>query len=89
MEFEIVKVHTTTYFESNESDIQKVRLSDGSDEMVEQVVRYIDNNFEYYFTSREGLKTKVETVHPAYSDPYIRTKANQITSDNLLSLPRF
>ncbi|ARW21859.1 DUF3892 domain-containing protein [Levilactobacillus brevis] len=89
MEFEIVKVHTTTYFESNESDIQKVRLSDGSDELVEQVVRYIDNNFEYYFTSREGLKTKVETVHPSYSDPYIRTKANQITSDNLLSLPRF
>mgnify|MGYP004723649969 FL=1 len=89
MEFEIVKVHTTTYSESNESDIQKVRLSDGSDELVEQVVRYIDNNFEYYFTAREGLKTKVETVHTAYSGTDIRTKANQITSDNLLSLPRF
>ncbi|MEQ6218255.1 DUF3892 domain-containing protein [Levilactobacillus brevis] len=54
-----------------------------------RILNLFDNNFEYYFTSREGLKTKVETVHLAYSDPYIRTKANQITSDNLLSLPRF
>nr|WP_243884401.1 DUF3892 domain-containing protein [Lactiplantibacillus plantarum] len=26
---------------------------------------------------------------PPYRDPYIRTKANQTTYDNLLSLPRF
>lgn len=33
--------------------------------------------------------SEVESVHPQYGAPYIRTKANYTTKDNLLSLPRF
>ncbi|MFS1239417.1 DUF3892 domain-containing protein [Lactiplantibacillus plantarum] len=89
MSYEIVKVHTDNSFDTDESDIKKVQLLDRSEETVAQVVTFIDQSLEYYFTSREGNKTEVETVHPTYRDPYIRTKANQTTYDNLLSLPRF
>lgn len=89
MAFEIVAVSTKSSYASSESDIEKVRLSGGTIESVSEVVRYIDSGYEYYFTSSQGRRTDVETVHPSYSDPYIRTKANQTTSDNLLNLPRF
>lgn len=76
-------------YASKESDIEKVKLSGGTVESVTEVVKFIDKGYEYYFTSSQGHRTGVETVHPSYSDPYIRTKANQTTSDNLLSLPKF
>lgn len=89
MAYEIVKVSLKSVFSPSESDIERVKLSDGIIEPVSQVVDFIDSGFEYYFTSSNRQKTEVETVHPSNSDPYIRTKANQTTSDNLLSLPRF
>ncbi|WP_413476746.1 DUF3892 domain-containing protein [Latilactobacillus fuchuensis] len=89
MAYEIVKVSVKNVFSPSESDIERVKLSDGTIETVPQVVNFIDRSFDYYFTSSNGHKTEVETVHPSNSEPYIRTKANQTTSDNLLSLPRF
>lgn len=89
MSYETVAVRTSNTFTQSESDIEQVKLSDGSVETKAQVVKYIDQDMEYYFTASNGSHAVVETVHPAYSDPYIRTVANRTTRDNLLSLPRF
>lgn len=69
--------------------ITHVKLSTGTIETVSQVVKYIDSNFEYYYTTGGGSKAVVESVHPTGRPAYIRTKANNTTKDNLLSLPQF
>lgn len=69
--------------------ITHVKLYAGTVETVDQVVKYIDTNFEYYYTTGGGSKAIVESVHPVGKPAYIRTKANNTTKDNLLSLPRF
>ncbi|WP_054690882.1 DUF3892 domain-containing protein [Fructilactobacillus florum] len=88
MSYEIKEVHLDS--DSNyESDITKVKLSDGKVEQVSSVVINIDDHMKYYFTSSSNTKTLVDSVHPLHRDPYIRTVPNQTTSDNLLSLTRF
>ncbi|MGV9033301.1 DUF3892 domain-containing protein [Lactococcus lactis] len=74
---------------STTEKITHIKLSDGDVETIAQAVRYIDDNHVYYYVNSYGNTTEVETVHPYGRDPYIRTKANSTTTDNLLSLPRF
>ncbi|KRM63221.1 hypothetical protein FC74_GL002603 [Lacticaseibacillus paracasei subsp. paracasei ATCC 25302 = DSM 5622 = JCM 8130] len=89
MAYEIVKVHTEPYNSEHESDITKVKLANYEELSVADVVDNIDEGSAYYFTAKNGRKPEVESVHPTGRDPYIRTKANDVTSDNLLSLDRF
>ncbi|AUJ23130.1 DUF3892 domain-containing protein [Virgibacillus dokdonensis] len=70
-------------------EIVKVKLSNGQVETVAEVVKWIDKNYKYYYTNVDGSEAEIESVHPAGRDPYIRTKANKTTKDNLLSLPKF
>lgn len=88
-EYKIVAIRTKYSFSSTTDEITDVKLSFGYIEPVSSVVRSIDLGFNYYYTDRLDLRAEVETVHPSYGDPYIRTKANYTKEDNLLSLPRF
>lgn len=88
MSYQITHIRLSSTGYSNEH-ITHVKLSSGVQETVQQVVSYIDAKFEYYYTSANGSKAIVETVHPVGKAAYIRTKANNTTQDNLLSLPRF
>lgn len=89
MKYEIVKVHTEPENAKDESGITKVKLSNSDVLKVSTVVYNIDNGTDYYFTASNGSQPEVESVHPDNSSAYIRTKPNNITSDNLLSLDRF
>lgn len=89
MSFEIVAIRTKYSFSTTTSDITDVRLSNGVIENVDDVVVYIDSGIEYFYTTSYYTKASVETVHPYAGKPYIRTKANSTTKDNLLNLPRF
>ncbi|ENI1325026.1 DUF3892 domain-containing protein [Listeria monocytogenes] len=86
----ITHIRLSESYATSTDRITHVKIDTGATETVEQVVRYIDNiPMEYYYTSSNESKAIVETVHPFNGKPYIRTKANYTTSDNLLSLPRF
>ena len=69
--------------------ITDIKLSNGNTETKAQAVRFIDQGKEYYYTQTTGSRADVDTVHPFGRNPYIRTKANSSTKDNLLNLPRF
>lgn len=89
MAYEIVAIHLDNNFSQSTENISKVKLADGTTETKQQVVNYIDKKYEYYYTTSTNTRADVESVHPNYREPYIRTKGNQTTRDNLLSLPRF
>ncbi|MCH5385246.1 DUF3892 domain-containing protein [Limosilactobacillus reuteri] len=86
---QIVAVRIKDIFALKPSDITDVKLLDGSIESVQSVVKYIDSGSVYFYTTSWNSRAEVETVHPDFRDPYIRTKANYTTADNLLSLPKF
>lgn len=89
MAYRITNVRVDSESYHTEDHITDVKLSTGSIESVANVVSHIDRHAEYYFTARNGSRAQVESVHPAGRTAYIRTKPNQTTTDNLLSLPRF
>jgi hypothetical protein len=89
MAYQITHVRLSDDSATSTEHITDVRLSDGAEETKAQVVKYIDQGMEYYYTQSTGSRADVETVHPTGRTPYIRTKANNTTRDNLLSLPRF
>ena len=88
MAHQITRILLDNLLSTTEDHIIEVKLSTGIVQPVRDVVRYIDLNDEYFFTDRHGHQTYVETVHPKERAAYIRTRPNQTTSDNLLSLPR-
>lgn len=89
MAYQITHTRTASDYSSTTDKITHVKLNDGTIETVEAVVRYIDQNMEYYYTYGYNSKAEVESVHPSYSPAYIRTKGNRSTADNLLNLPKF
>lgn len=89
MAYQITHVRLSDNNATSTEHIIRVKLSDGTEETKAQVVKYIDQGMEYFYTVGGNSKAYVETVHPVGRDPYIRTKANSTTKDNLLSLPRF
>lgn len=66
-----------------------VKLSTGSSQARATVVSEIDGDSYYYYTKGGGQTGVVETVHPSGETPYIRTKGDSTTADNLLKLPSF
>ena len=89
MSYRITHIRTSDTNTTSTDKITHVKLESGTVERVEQVVRYLDMKMEYYYTTSNNSKALVESVHPTYGQPYIRTKANHTTKDNLLNLPRF
>lgn len=89
MAYQITHVRLSDDNTTSTEHITHVKLSSGVVETKAQVVKYIDSGMEYYYTLSDNSKAYVETVRPVGRDPYIRTKANNTTKDNLLSLPRF
>lgn len=89
MAYQITHVRVSDSFPTSIDKITAVKLSDGSVETVAQVVKYLDLFMEYFYTTSANSRALVEAVHPAGRPPYIRTKANATTKDNLLNLPRF
>ena len=85
----ITHIRLSDEYTSTTEKITHIKLSDGVVETIAQAVEYIDDNHVYYYVNSYGNTTEVETVHPLGRAPYIRTKANSTTTDNLLSLPRF
>lgn len=89
MAFEIVAIRTEGYLPDTPDKITEVKLSDGTIETVPQVVSYIDDKMEYYYTTSSLTKASVTSVHPSSGHAYIRTVGNGTRRDNLLSLPEF
>lgn len=89
MSYKITHVRLSDSNATSTEAITDVKLSDGREETKAQVVERIDKGDNYYYTQSSGSRAEVETVHPEGKKPYIRTKANRSTKDNLLSLPKF
>lgn len=86
---QITHIRLSDEFFPTTEKITHVKLSDGVVETVAQAVKYIDAKYIYYYVNSYNNNTEVEAVHPYGRLPYIRTKANSTTKDNLLSLERF
>lgn len=89
MSCKITHIRTSDDYATETDKITHVKLNNGKIESVTQVVFFLDMNIDYYYTTSSNSKALVESVHPQNGLPYIRTKANHTTKDNLLSLPRF
>ncbi|MBC9787190.1 DUF3892 domain-containing protein [Carnobacterium maltaromaticum] len=89
MPYQITHIRLSDANATGSEKITAVKLSDNSAEYVSDVVKRIDLGLEYYYTTATYSRANVETVHPSFGNPYIRTKANKTERDNLLSLPRF
>lgn len=74
--YNIVAIRTKYSFSDTADDIIAVKLDFGYVESVPNVVSSIDFGSTYYYTDNLGIKSEVESVHPQYGAPYIRTKAN-------------
>lgn len=90
-QYQITHVRISDNNATSVEKITDVKLSDGTPFTVSQIVNFIDQGHNFFYTHGyyQPSKAFVEAVHPSNRDPYIRTKANSTTSDNLLSLPRF
>lgn len=89
MSYQVTHIRLSSPIYDTTQEITDVKLSTGAVESVQSVVKFIDQGMKYYYTDVRGSQAEIETVHPSYGDPYIRTKANSTTRDNLLSLPKF
>lgn len=89
MPYEITHIRLSENDKTGTEKISHVKLSAGTVETVPQVVQYIDQGMNYFYTTSSYSRAEVESVKPMFSDPYIRTKQNRTTSDNLLNLPSF
>jgi hypothetical protein len=87
--YQITHIRLSNPTATSTEHITHVKLSTGIIESVPQVVAAIERGHEYYYTTSPYTRATVEVVRPTGRPPYIRTKANQTTRDNLLSLPRF
>lgn len=87
MRREIIAIRTTTTSNSDTSKITDVKLDTGQTYTVQQVVIDINLGNIYYYTTSRFTTAEIEVVNA--NPRYIRTKANHIAIDNLLSLPRF
>ena len=54
-----------------------------------QMVDYIDNQKGSAYVTGPQSRSEVGTVHRAGTVPYLRTFANGVPNDNLLSLPTY
>lgn len=55
---------------------------------VEQVINSIDSKSNtFYVMDARGNRAEVGVVRPTYGRPHLRTYANGVWTDNLLSLP--
>jgi hypothetical protein len=52
-------------------------------------VSWIDNHKGDAYVGSGSQQVRVYTVHPAGGTPYVRTKADGVWTNNLLSLPEF
>lgn len=87
--YHITHIRTSEKNATTTDKITHIKLESGTEETVEQVVRYLVAKMEFYYTTSSNLTALVEAVHPTHGQPYIRTKANHTKKDNLLNLPRF
>ena len=89
-QYQITHVRVSDDNATSVEKITHVQLNDGTPFTVSQIVKFIDKGHDFFYTHGYFLsKALVEAVHPTNRDPYIRTKANSTTNDNLLNLPRF
>ncbi|HFD1693321.1 TPA: DUF3892 domain-containing protein [Enterococcus faecium] len=89
MAYRITHIRVSGNYATSTDKITHVQLEDGTVESVAEVVRFLDQNLEYYYTTSTYSKALVESVHPSYGQAYIRTKRNSTEKDNLLNLPKF
>lgn len=90
--YQITNVRVSDKNATSTEKITDVRLENGkyADCTVAQIVKYLEgNNNFFYTTANQPNKSFVEVVYPSGRDPYIRTKANSTTKDNLLNLKPF
>lgn len=54
-----------------------------------ELVSWIDNHKGDAYVGSGSQRVRVYTIHPAGGTPYVRTKADGMWTNNLLSLPEF
>ncbi|KQO09694.1 hypothetical protein ASF06_05400 [Agreia sp. Leaf244] len=62
---------------------------DTGDSSKAEMVDYLDNRGGRAFVSSGANRVEVGTVHPSGGTPYLRTYADKVWTNNLLSLPTF
>ncbi|WP_195332342.1 DUF3892 domain-containing protein [Weissella cibaria] len=90
MRHEIIKVKLgEDPFSKFLTHIQAVMLGDGSVLSVPEVIRSIQSGDEFFYTQSFWNQSAKVIAAPVSNPTYIKTEANDMQQDNLLSLPRF
>ncbi|OIQ79912.1 hypothetical protein GALL_383450 [mine drainage metagenome] len=88
--FTAVHMSAGGYLHEHIADLKWVNLQDASsgESTRATLVKWIDDGNSAFVQGNTGA-IPVETVHPSSGAAYLRTRANGVWSDNLLSLPRY
>lgn len=92
MSYKVTAVRTEQPAGYSHPHIAKVKLSDGTIETREQVIRYIRYSKLTYVTWAVGVpeaKVIVASCPHCSSGDYLTTEPDSTTQNNLLDLPRF
>ncbi|MFB5761024.1 DUF3892 domain-containing protein [Paenibacillus medicaginis] len=74
---------------THERHIVRFRLESGSEMEKEAMVAFLLFNPNTFYTYADGKKAYVMVAFTEAGKPYVKTKADDTTANNLLSLPRF
>lgn len=73
------------------SDLRWTSLSDGGhgESSKASIVSWIDGEGGRAFVGPDSARVRVDTVHPAFGQAFLRAEANGSWTDNLLALEEF
>lgn len=90
MEYQITHIRLSDEFPFATADgITDIKLSDGTAETIEQVLRYLNNGHLYFYAKSRATKSYVEATYPSNLKAHIKTTHNTSEIDNIINLPRF
>ncbi|WP_374284970.1 hypothetical protein [Lactococcus sp.] len=89
MAYQITGIHVSTDTLTHKEIITKVQLSDGTTESVEQVIRYLDSDYDYFYMTKNGKKERLQAIHDSILETHLQTKNCTKQQDSMFELPRF
>lgn len=74
---------------THEQHITDFKMDTGTAFTKSQMVAYVSMSPGSYYTSADGKRAEVIVAQSENNVPYVKTKPDSTTKNNLLSLPRF
>lgn len=87
MRHEITNIRRNHLAHNSTESIYAVKLAQGDHLLIKTLITYLDMGVSYFHCD-QGLEREIESIHPIYKEPYIRTR-DCSEQDPLLGLPPY